>query len=400
MTNVILPSLGQTTTELTIIRWLKREGDAVQEGDTLLEVQTDKAIVELPATSSGILQGILFDEGALVEAGTVLAKIVSPNELAAIPAPPPTPAPTQPTPANTPPLLSESVRVATARTQALKATPLARATAHSQGIDLALVRGTGPAGTIKRADVLQWAAAQLTAVAQASEPMRRRPLSPMRQTIAKRMLASKQTIPHYYVTVHVDATELVHLRAELKNDSANAPSLNSFLLRASANALRSFPDVNASIDGDSYLLHDEIHIGFAVEVKDGLLVPVVRHADRLDILKLTTTIDELVERTRHGRLTSAELSGAHFSISNLGMFGADEFSAIINPPEAAILAVGRIRPNWMGKGDAPVLGSTLTLTLSVDHRIVDGALAARFIHAIADDLEHPYRLLLPIAASA
>jgi len=399
MTNVILPSLGQTTSELTIIRWLKQEGDPVREGDTLLEVQTDKAIVELPATTSGILQGILFEEGALVEAGTVLAKIISPDNPEVAFTSGPIPAPIQAVPINQSLPPAQPEHAANARARALKATPLARATARAQNIDLALIRGSGPGGTIKRADVLQWTASPPIRLPQTTSVVHRRKLSSMRQTIARRMLASKQSIPHYYVTLHVDVTALVDLRAELERDIEQAPSLTSFLLGASAKALRAFPDVNAAIEGDDYLLYDEVNIGVAVEVPDGLLVPVVHHADRLDLFQLTTTLKDLAQRTRQGRLTSAELSAAHFTISNMGMFGVDEFSAIINPPEAAILAVGRIRPAWLPKGNIPVLGSNLTLTLSVDHRIVDGAVAARFLRAIADELEHPYRLLLPLAVT-
>lgn len=392
MTNVILPSLGQTTTELEILRWFKNEGDAVRAGDILLEVQTDKAVVELPATADGVLRDIRHQAGAVVEVGTVLAQIVSAGEIA------------EPTP---PPALSPAVAlsVAPARSVApaqapspatrtgprvIPATPLARAVAREKKIDLATLVGTGMSGLIKRADVLQAAAAN-PAVSSAAAPDRH-PLSPMRRTIARRMLESKQTIPHYYMTIHANVTALVALRAALKNDVGDAPSLNAFLLVALARTLGAFPAMNASFESDSIVEYAEIHIGIAVQVPGGLLVPVLRDADRRDLFQLDSAFDGLVERARTGTLSAPESGGAHFTLSNLGQFGVDEFSAIINPGQAAILAVGRIRHTQIFDGAAFVAGHELSLTLSVDHRIVDGAIAAQFLRALVDELEHPYSM--------
>ena len=207
------------------------------------------------------------------------------------------------------------------------------------------------------------------------------------------MLESKQTIPHYYVTIHANVTALVTLRAALKNDLGDAPSLNAFLLAALSRTLRAFPVMNASFEGDSIIEHDDIHIGVAVQVPGGLLVPVLRNADKSDLYQLDAAFDGLAERARTGRLTVTESGGAHFTLSNMGTFGVDEFSAIINPGEAAILAVGRIRHAQIYDGAAFVAGNELSLTLSVDHRLVDGAVAAQFLRALVDELEHPYRLL-------
>jgi pyruvate dehydrogenase E2 component (dihydrolipoamide acetyltransferase) len=390
MTNVILPSLGQTTTELEILRWFKQEGDAVREGEILLEVQTDKAVVELPATADGVLRNIAYQAGAMVEAGTVLAQIVV-ADAAVKSAPPPA---DSVTPASSP-TLSESTtpqaRVAALVNppRTLQATPLARSIAREQNIDLTTVQGTGASGMIKRADVLEAVSAQPARAESSNET--RRPLSPMRRAIARRMTESKQTIPHYYVTIHANVTALVQLRAALKRDLESAPSVNAFLLAAAAKALRAFPDMNASLDGDNHIVHDDINIGVAVQVPNGLLVPVLRNVDQFDLFRLDTALDNLIGRARAGRLTAGESSGAHFTISNMGMFGVDEFSAIINPPEAAILAVGRIRPAHVFEGASLVPGSEVSLTLTVDHRIIDGALAAQFLRALADELEHPLR---------
>jgi len=273
----------------------------------------------------------------------------------------------------------------------IPATPLARSLAREKNIDLSTLRGTGTNGMIKRADVMQLIAAGPATVSLAST--NRHPLSPMRRTIARRMLESKQTIPHYYVTIHANVTALVALRAALKKDLGDAPTLNAFLLAALARALRAFPVMNASFESDSFVQYDEIHIGIAIQVSGGLLVPVLRDADKSDLFQLDSAFDGLVERARTGHLTISESGGAHFTVSNMGMFGVDEFSAIINPGEAGILAVGRIRHAQIFDGAGFVPGNELSLTLSVDHRLVDGAVAAQFLRALVDELEHPYRLL-------
>jgi pyruvate dehydrogenase E2 component (dihydrolipoamide acetyltransferase) len=386
MVNVVLPSLGQTTTELEILRWFKDEGDVVHEGDILLEVQTDKAVVELPATADGILRGIAFQAGAIVEAGSVLAQIVSPGEEVDTQSTPPSPS-AQPISAAE--ISPAPVNAARPPSRVIQATPLARAIARERNIDLATIRGTGANGMIKRQDVLRAAVTPAVKI----EEGNRRPLSAMRKAIARRMSESKQTIPHYYVTIHANVSALVQLRAALKKDLESAPSLNAFLLAAASKALKAFPDVNASIEGDEYILHEDINIGVAVQVPDGLLVPVLRDVNRQDLFQLDAALDGLVQRARMGHLTAKESSDGHFTISNMGNFGVDEFSAIINAPEAAILAVGRIRPAQIFDGETFVTGSELSLTLSVDHRIADGVYAAQFLRALADDLEHPYRLL-------
>lgn len=389
MVNVILPSLGQTTTELEILRWFKGEGDAVREGDILLEVQTDKAVVELPATADGVLRGIAFQAGAVVEAGTILAQIVGQDETT--PAPLPMPAPLRPK-ATAPILAPTPPPSAAPHAQTLRASPLARAVAREHNIDLTALRGTGTNGMIKREDVLRAVAARRTPTGRAVETGYR-PLSPMRKAIARRMTESKQTIPHYYVTIRANVTALVALRAALKRDLETAPSISAFLVAALARALAAFPDLNASIEGDNYILHSELNIGIAVQVPEGLLVPVLRGAGAYGLFQLDAALDDLITRARTGHLTASESGGGRFTISNMGMFGVDEFSAIINPPEAAILAVGRIRPAQIFDGATFVPGSEMSLTLSVDHRIVDGALAAQFLRTLADELEHPYRLL-------
>ncbi|HEY0827699.1 MAG TPA: dihydrolipoamide acetyltransferase family protein [Bacilli bacterium] len=440
---VILPSLGQTTNELTIIEWFKKDGDIVKKGDVLLEVETDKAVVPVEAYVEGILKDIRHFEGDLVEVGSVLALIMTVEEASgsekaiAVQQGAGQDAGQnvdQKTDQNAdsisghdsgkssaPIILSYMSKAASspmseAAGDYILSSPLAKQMAREQAIDLREVQGSGRDGVIKANDVADYVQNRqgqknqqnVLNQSQTSKPFAptsdsngsaigtgaKTKLSKMRKTIAERLTLSKQTIPHFYLTVHIDVSDLVRLREDLKQQNVDV-SYNSFLFRASALALFKFPTINSSLIDDCIVTHPEVHIGLAVEVEDGLRVPVIRSVGQKMVWELTGILKETAERVKEGRLSAAESSGGTFTISSLGGFGIDEFSAIINPPEAAILAVGRISKRVFVYGDEVKSGMGLSLTLSVDHRVVDGAMAGRFLNEIRELLEHPHRLLVP-----
>lgn len=431
---VILPSLGQTTNELTIFAWAKKDGDEVTKGDVLLEVETDKAIVEVEAYASGILKGISYSEGDRVLVGTVLAWIVQAEEAAGFS--PPLVAEGQalqqigqaPPSARSPADRADAAAIAPASpsspaspgSQRVRITPLAKCMAEQHGLPIAALASTGNGGVIKQRDVEACLAQQqapgravglaascpapgaavVSTVSAASGDMRRNdkriPLSSMRRTIGERLAASKSAIPHFYVTSHIDATKLCELREQLKPLLGRDVSYNSMIIRAAVAALRQYPAINASLQGNEIVEHGGIHIGLAVEVEDGLRVPVVRHADSLDLWALTDALRDVAQRAKENRLSVEEITGGTFTVSSLGMFGVDEFQAIVNPPEAAILAIGRISDQALVREGQLVAGKGITLSLSADHRIVDGAMAGRFMLALREQLEQPLKLLTPI----
>ncbi len=451
---VILPSLGQTTNELTIIEWFKKDGDTVKKGDVLLEVETDKAVVPVEAYVEGILKDIRYFEGELVEVGSVLALIMTGEEAASLSkssdngkANATQQGAGQNVGQNVDPTSSDgsglssaphtpsngSIAASSPMSEAagdyILSSPLAKQMAREQAVDLRDVQVSGQDGVIKANDVevnVQNRQNQQKLLNQnqnhiqsqnqndiqnhnqTSKPSAltsmsngftlgtgtKTKLSKMRKTIAERLTLSKQTVPHFYLTVHIDVSDLVRLREDLKQQNVDV-SYNSFLFRASALALFKFPAVNSSLIDDCIVTHSEVHIGLAVEVEDGLRVPVIRSVGQKTVWELSGMLKETAERAKQGRLSAAESSGGTFTISSLGGFGIDEFSAIINPPEAAILAVGRISKKAFVYGDEVKSGMGLSLTLSVDHRVVDGALAGRFLNEIRELLEHPHRLLVP-----
>ena len=323
-------------------------------------------------------------------------------------------------------------RPAAARSGEPKASPLARSLADELGIDLGAVRGTGPAGRITRRDVeeAQARAARGTAAAKpapasadrsapaagggepqeaaapaaeerASGGVRRVPLSKMRASIAKRMAESKREAPHFYLTTIVDMDEAVRLRAQLKAlEVEPSVTYNHMVVKAVADALAKFPEVNARFAGDAIELLGEVNVGIATAVDDGLLVPVLSGADRLDLLAIAAQARALAEKAESGRFTAADLSGATFSVSNLGMFDVDSFSAVLNPPQAAILAVGSVKQRAVVRDGALAVGWTMSITLSCDHRVIDGARGGRFLADVKRRLENPASLLLPAGGSA
>jgi pyruvate dehydrogenase E2 component (dihydrolipoamide acetyltransferase) len=442
-----MPRLSDTMTEGVIAKWHKKVGDLIRPGDLLAEIETDKATMEFEAPIGGALLYIGAPEGKPIPIGAPIAIIGKPDEdisallnRGASPAPPESitsPTPAQPQPAATPPPPAEApARVpaspalgappaetqpaatppppveAPARVPAspalgappaetrLKASPLARSMAQKAGIDLHQVHGTGEGGRIIRRDVEAYLshARATTPVATPAQPAvapyQEVPLSQMRKTIARRLTASMQEAPHFYLTRAVSMEAAATWREKLNALSPHKISFNDLIIKAVAMALRKHPYLNAAWMGDHIRLYQEIHIGFAVAVEEGLIVPVLRHADRKGLSEIAAETVLLAQKARERKLAPEEYTGSTFSISNLGMFGIEEFTAVINPPEAAILAVGAIQPTPVVKDGQVVVERRMRVTLSCDHRVVDGATGAAFLETFTQLLEEPARLLL------
>jgi pyruvate dehydrogenase E2 component (dihydrolipoamide acetyltransferase) len=428
---IIMPKLGQMTEESTLVRWLKKEGEPVATGDILFEIETDKAVMEVESFFEGTLLKILVPEGQSVGVMTTVGFIGNPGEevpqvsipqgpkagAVEAPAPPPParPAETVPAPAETAP---GSAQVVSQRR--LKISPRAARFARENLVDPSGIRGTGPGGRIVERDVktflnhhgldqipISSAARELAARERIAmltlralvptgsieeEHVRRalaekpQELSRMRQVIAQRLTESYTTVPHFFVTVSADTSCLEAQRAELKK-KGHSLSLTDFLVRAAASALLEYPGVNSTTDGKQVRWHSHIHVGLAVALEQGLVVPVIRNADRLSLVEIHEKAAELVTRAREGKLTPDEMSGSTFTISNMGMLDVENFTAIINPGESAILAVSSSRPQPVVREREILIRPMMKMTLSADHRLVDGALAARFINAIKRRIE-------------
>jgi pyruvate dehydrogenase E2 component (dihydrolipoamide acetyltransferase) len=432
MANIIeMPKLSDTMTVGTLVKWLKKEGDAVKTGDILAEVETDKATMELESFFDGTLLSVFVKPGDQVPLGAPLCAIGKPGEKVDAPvAKAPAPAPAAPkaapaeaasqAPAPAPaegktapkaePAPAPAAAPAPDTGGRIKISPLARKVAAEKGVNPAGIAGSGPGGRIVRADVLAAAAGGGTKAAPAAAPgaspgMAKGPVqedkvvqvSNMRGIIAKRLLESKTQIPHFYLDIEVDAGPLLDMRAQLntalERDGVKL-SVNDFVLKASAEALRRVPAVNCSWEGTAIRHHPAAHVSFAVAIDDGLITPVIRDAHLKTIFAISTEAKALGKRARDKKLAPAEFTGGTFCVSNLGMMGIDRFSAIINPPNAAILAVGTTVRKPVVKGDEIVIGQRMTLTLSADHRVVDGSVGATYLSALRELLEKPALLLI------
>jgi pyruvate dehydrogenase E2 component (dihydrolipoamide acetyltransferase) len=429
MANIIeMPKLSDTMTVGTLVKWLKKEGDAVKTGDILAEVETDKATMELESFFDGVLLAIFVASGSEVPLGAALCAIgkagekVSAPEAKAAPAPAPAPAAAPvPAPAAAPtqaaaaPAPAPAPKAAGAPAPAepagrVKISPLARKLAAEKGVNPAGIAGTGPGGRIVRADILSAPAAGAAKAAGpafagggasgARGPVQEEnsvPVSNMRATTARRLLESKTQIPHFYLEVDVDAGPLLELRAQLNTEleaEGVKLSVNDFILKASAEALRRVPAVNCSWDGAVIRQYSAAHVSFAVAIPDGLITPVIRDAHLKTLFTISSEAKALGKRARERKLAPAEFTGGTFCVSNLGMMGVARFSAIINPPNAAILAVGATVREPVVRDGAIVIGQRMALTLSVDHRVVDGAVGAAFLAALRELVEKPALLLL------
>jgi len=445
MSDVNMPKLSDTMEEGTILEWKKKSGEEVKTGDVLAEVESDKATFDLEADADGTLQ-ILVEQGVPAKIGAPIARIgdgggtapapapakaeappksdaapkakgkepaapVNEPEAAApppaTPAPPPPPASSAPPPAAPAPPRERGGQLEDGN---VRASPLARRLAEEMGVDLASLQGSGPEGRIVKEDVIAAGAGRPKAERRRPQPAAERPAGPdvevveptrMQATIARRMAEAKSTVPEFQVTVEARVDLAVSLRQQLKDSvpGAEKVTMTDLLVRACALALRKFPEVNSSWADGKFQRKRSINIGLAVAPSQGmgLLVPVVHEADLKDLIQISIESRQVIERARSGRPAEGDLSGATFSISNLGMFGVDEFTAIINPPEAAILAVGAIKDVPVVEGGRIVPGKVMRMTLSVDHRVFYGATAAQFMAEVKRLIENPVTLLVPQA---
>ncbi len=414
-----MPRLSDTMEEGVIVGWLKKVGDEVEPGDILAEVETDKATMELESYHEGYLLHIGIAEGPVPVNG-VLAVIGEKDEafqeeleaalkeesaVANNGSAHETPAADTgiEAPDSTGPDIDLEEEILPSEDGHIKASPLARRMAKERGIDLSQIKGTGGQGRIVKQDILayqeggngsQVAVPDTQVQLYQSLEARSVPVSQMRKVIAKRLGESKFSAPHFYVTMEIDMSAAMESRRALNASAPPKISFNDMMVKAVAVALKQHPNVNASWLGDKINYHGEIHIGVAVAIEDGLLVPVIKHADQKSLSQINGEVKVLAEKARNKKLQPDEMQGNTFTISNLGMFNVEEFTAIINPPDAAILAIGGIIEKPVVKEGAIAIGHRMKVTLSADHRVVDGATAAQFLLSLKDMLENPVRMLL------
>ncbi len=386
---VVMPKLTDTMEEGVLVKWKKHEGDSVEAGDVLAEIETDKAVMDLEAFASGTLRKLLAREGETVKSGALIAVIAGKDEniqaaladtISASPGAKPAP-PLQPA-APAAPSRDESL---------VKASPRAKMLAKETGVDLSTVAGTGPGGRITEDDIRK-AGAPARPTQSAGTDI---PLGPMRKAIARTTTQSKAPVPHFYLTIEIAMEALEAFRAQLKQARQPHPSLTDLLIKASALALVRHPEINVSYAGDTLRRHASIDIGIAVGLDDGLIAPVLRDCGAKTLEQISVESRTLIERARSRKLKPEEYTGATFSISNLGMFDVESFIAVLMPPEAAAIAIGAIRPVPVVESGAVKVGRRMKVTLSCDHRALDGVQSARFLNEFKRILENPQELLKP-----
>ena len=432
---IFMPALSPTMEEGTLATWLVKEGDTVTSGDVIAEIETDKATMEVESIDDGVMAKILVDAGTdnvpvgqiiaiLAEEGEDVADVEVPTAAAPAATLAPAPEPEAAAPAPTPtaaPAASPAHVATTGGDGRVKASPLAKRIAANEGLDIAAIVGTGPHGRIVKRDV-EAALAGGTAVAAAPAaaptpvsasapaavvgdvypphddiPFREERLSNMRKTIAKRLTESKTTVPHFYLTIECEIDKLLAQRKELNEklaDSGIKISVNDFIIRASALALKKVPAANVQFAGDKMYWYERADISMAVAIDGGLVTPVLRGADQMGLADIASTAKELALKARDGKLMPEDYAGGTFSISNLGMFGIKEFSAVINPPQGGILAVGKGEQRPVVKDGALSVATMMSCTMSCDHRAIDGAVGAQFLQAFQGFIEDPITMLL------
>ncbi|HSK64720.1 MAG TPA: pyruvate dehydrogenase complex dihydrolipoamide acetyltransferase [Pyrinomonadaceae bacterium] len=443
-TKVIMPKLSPTMEEGQIVRWLKNEGDKVAMGEPLAEIDTDKATMEMQALANGVLRKIIVNEGEAAPLGQLIAIIGEPNEdiasllseaPAAEPAPaqkeaePPPPPAQEAQPAPPPPPQPQAAAAAGAGAgnvgngrQAVAAaapsgrmivSPLAARMAAESGLDLRAIQGSGPGGRIIKKDIeaalsQPKAAPETQRYPRAVEPAqfqpapvaaasayRDEPVTQIRQTIAKRLVTSLGPVPHFFLTTDIEMDRAAEMRKGINAlDPDLKISINDIIIKVTAAALIRHPEVNASFQEKFLRYYEHADIGVAVAIEDGLITPVVRAADQKSLSQIAAEVRELAERARSKKLKPEEYTGATFSISNLGMFGIDEFTAVINPPEGAILAVGAMTPKPVVRDNDIVVRQMMRVTMSCDHRVIDGATGAKFLQTFKKILENPLYLVV------
>lgn len=430
--DIVMPKMGYDMTEGKLLRWIKHEGDTIAKGEAIAEIETDKVNIEVEAFDSGILKRIVVQEGQTVPVGERIGVVAAPNEalpdetrpaVADSDASAQNPMATIAAGGNGRAPIDPSTEIAPG--DRIKASPLARRLAQEHALNLASIAGTGPGGRVTRDDVLEAARSAVRTqqpaalspaipvetgaplsppvVIRPPEPLPaladaagERPLSRLQQTMARRMVESKTQAPHFYLTIDIDMTAAVTLRRQLNEQVEEGAriSVNDFVVKATALALARFPALNASYAGDKLVLHHEIAVAVAVAIDEGLVTPVVRETSTKSLGQIARETRALAERARTGKSRLEDYEGGTFTVSNLGMFGVDTFVAIINPPHAAILAIGAVRRVPVYVGDELVPRERMSVTLSADHRVTDGATGARFLAELRGYLENPLRLVL------
>lgn len=408
MANVeLMPKLGMTMTSGKITKWLKKEGDKVEQGEPLLEIETDKVTMEEEATYSGVLLKILAKEGETVPVNQPIAVIGQQGENVEDLLKQSNIIEEQKEPHQNEPIEETKKPISQGEQTSIptkpRATPVARKIAKEHDIDLTQIKGSGPSGRIQRKDVEEYLKnLQQRKLPTQEEPKsqpvsytRTIPLTGMRGIIANKMKQSVNTAPHYYVTMDINMEEILKLREALSEKVQNAKiSINTFIIKAVALAIKKYPIINSFVDNDQIILKEQINIGLAVALEEGLIVPVIREADKKGLSEIAYEERQLIEKAREGKLTPDEYSGGSFTISNLGMFDVTRFTAIINQPEVAILAVGKIKDTPIVQNGEIGIKPIMEVTLSSDHRVIDGAVAAKFLKKIKEILEDPIRLML------
>jgi len=412
-----MPKLGFDMAEGTLVHWLKKVGETVNKGEVLAEIETDKATVEVESSVSGVVRALLADEGAVVPVNTPIAVVGTADEkieeavasrqsLVASKESEKAESGEQRVENSDLPLdgLTQSP-ISNPQSSIVRASPLAKKIASDRKVDLSQVRGTGPGGRIVRRDIEFAISGQQVAISEKIPSIVHRPssvanealaLTKLRQAIARRMAESKTTVPHFYVTHEYKLDSLMEIRRQLNNalPETEKVSVNDFVVKAVALTLRQFPNLNASFQGDKLLRHGQVNVGVAVAVEGGLLTVVCKDADAKPLRQIAVEVKAMAAKAREGKVKPEEIEGSTFSISNLGMYDVENFAAIINPPEAAILAVGSARQVPIVDDGVVRPGWRMKATVSVDHRVSDGVEAARFLQALAVYLEEPVRLLV------
>ena len=416
---VYMPKLSDTMTEGVVAEWHKKVGDTVKSGELLAEIETDKATMEFESFYDGVLLHIGVEKGQTVPVNALLAIIgnagedvqaliaqagssapaEAPKAEVATPAPVSTPAPT---PVAAAPVSTPSAPVTVSNTSAtgrILASPLAKKLAEEKGVDLAFIAGTGEGGRITKRDVDHYVpynapARTATPVTVGVESFTDEPISQMRKTIARRLAESKFTAPHFYLTISIDMDNAIAARKSMNSEEGVKVSFNDMVVKAVAMALRKHPTVNSSWLGDVIRTNHHVNIGVAVAVEDGLLVPVVRFADNKGLMEIGNEVRTFAQKAKDKKLQPADWEGNTFTISNLGMFGIEQFTAIVNPPDSCIMAVGGISQVPVVKNGQVVPGNVMNVTLSCDHRVVDGASGSAFLQTFKQYMENPVTMLV------
>ena len=411
-TEINMPRLSETMSDGKIVSWNKKAGDRVNKGDTIAEVETDKATMEIEAVDTGTLSEILVNEGSIAKVGETIAVLDGKRKAAA--EKPKAQEPEEEKPVKKTKEIKEEKPPEAKKEkieeekeykpkqepqkpqekEILKSTPGARKLAKEKGIDLSLVEGSGPGGRISEENVQSFIKADISKKEeqQGEKPdTRTEPLSRMRQTIATRMVESKQNIPHFYVTYEINADNLVEFEQKTKK-KIKGLTFNDIFLKAIALTLKKHPMFNAEFRGDHILINENVNIGIAVAIEKGLLVPVLQNCDKMSLEEISQAAQDLKDKIKNNKLTPEDMSGGTFTVSNMGMLGVRDFIAIINPPESAALAIGAIMKVPVADNNDIKIGNIANMTLSADHRVVDGAEAAEFLRDFKNILENPEQI--------